>query len=104
MREALRRAVLAYGLAHLPTAPAERVEPAALELGRPLMGPLIPGRARLRVPIARPRVADDECADHIRMGEVKVERGVATQREATDHRPLDAQMPEQRLHVRDRQL
>src|SRR5947207_14476094 len=104
MGQALRRAVLTHRLTHLPAPPAESIEPAALELGRALTGPLVPGGARLRVPLARPRVADDKRADHLRMGVVEVERGVAAQRETADHRSLDAQVLEERLHVGDSEV
>ena len=97
--EALGRAVLAHGLAHLPAPAAEGVEPAALQLGRALVGTLIPGGARLRVAIARSRIADDEGADHLGMGEMEAQRGVATQREATDHRALHSHVPEEGGHV-----
>src|SRR4030095_1422255 len=83
----------------LPAPAAERVEPAALQLGRALLGALIPGGARLRVAIARPRIADDEGADHLGMGEIEAQRGVAAQREASDHRALRSRVPEEGGHI-----
>src|SRR6266851_1608075 len=100
----LRGAMQAGGLAHLAAPSAECVEPARFQLRRPLVGPLVPGPARLGVPIPGAGVADDERADHLRMREGEAERGVAAEGEAAHDRFLHAHVPEQRPHVAHRQL
>jgi hypothetical protein len=99
MGQSLRAAV--DGLLRLATAPRERVQSPGLEVCGALVRPLVPRRARLRVAIAGPRVADDQRARHLRVREREGQGDVAAERETTDDGALDAQVLQQRLHVGD---
>ena len=78
--------------------------PRASSDGGALLGALVPGRARVRAAVAGAGVADDERAHHLGMRQVEGERDVAAQGEAADHRALDAQVAQQRVHVAHREV
>ena len=102
-RETLRRALVRARRVDLDTL-AEAVEAALFEALCVARGEVVPALASVVLAVAGAGVAEDQCAHHLRMRELELERDVAAERQAADDGLLDAEVPQQRRHILDREL
>ena len=80
---------------------AERCQPSRIQIIRPLARPLVPGFASLGVTEAGTGVEDHQRPRHRGVRLVERQRHVAAQRQAADHRALNAAGVQNGGHIRD---